>query len=131
MNDNTQSPDSPEAFLIIHGQIYPLSKKDINIGRGLLNDVVIQSEAVSRVHAQIKYEADQYVIFDDESTGGSFVNNSLVNRCVLHSGDVIRLADTQIMFMDNQSRISDHARTTTRGLDQSAISNKKEEDNDK
>ena len=61
------------------------------------NDIVISSDAVSRSHADIKFESGEYVLYDKNSTSGTFVNNKQITRCVLHSGDMVSLADERIV----------------------------------
>lgn len=54
---------------------------------------------VSRNHAKIIHENGLYVIYDLDSTGGTFVNNERVEKKVLSSGDIILLGAFPIMFM--------------------------------
>jgi pSer/pThr/pTyr-binding forkhead associated (FHA) protein len=89
------------AYLVINSQIFPLQRITTNIGRKLENDLVIQDALVSRLHAQIRYEDGQFVLYDMESTGGTFVNNKKVEHCVLYSGDIICLANMPLMFIND------------------------------
>jgi pSer/pThr/pTyr-binding forkhead associated (FHA) protein len=107
---------SEKVFLIINSQIYPLLTEVTTLGRKLSNDIVIQNELVSRDHAEIRYEHGQFVIYDKQSTGGSFVNNKRVDRCVLYSGDIISLADTQFMFVNNNSHLQSNESAVTKSL---------------
>jgi pSer/pThr/pTyr-binding forkhead associated (FHA) protein len=87
------------AFLIIGGtQIVPLNRSVINIGRRLDNHIVIDDPRVSRTHAQLRIVKDQFVLFDLNSSGGSFVNGQRANQAALHPGDVISLAGVSIIF---------------------------------
>jgi pSer/pThr/pTyr-binding forkhead associated (FHA) protein len=103
-------------FLIINRQIMPLQKQVTRIGRQLDNDIVLHEEYVSRAHAEIRFEDGRYVLYDLQSTGGTFVNSKHVDRCVLNSGDLISVANIQIMFVNSNPRLTGKAALTTRSL---------------
>ena len=86
------------------------------LGRQLDNDIVFNEEFVSRFHAEIRLEDGKYVLYDNESTSGTFVNSQKIDSCVLNSGDLISLASIQIMFVNNNARLVDKARGTTQSL---------------
>ena len=103
-------------FLIINRQMIPLGKKVTRIGRQLDNDVVFHEEAVSRFHAEIRYEDGKYVLYDNNSTTGTYVNSKRVDRCVLNSSDLISFSLVQAMFVNNNARLADIAMGTTQSL---------------
>jgi pSer/pThr/pTyr-binding forkhead associated (FHA) protein len=103
-------------FLIINRQMIPLEKKVTRIGRQLDNDVVFHEEAVSRFHAEIRYESGKYVLYDNSSTAGTCVNSKRVERCVLNSGDLISFSFIQVMFVNNNARLAGKAMGTTQNL---------------
>ena len=87
------------AFLIIGGtQIVPLNQSVINIGRRLDNHVVIDDPRVSRAHAQLRIIKERFVLFDLNSSGGTFVNGERADQSVLYPGDVINLAGVTLIF---------------------------------
>jgi hypothetical protein len=87
------------AFLIVGGtKIVPLNHSVINIGRRLDNHIVIDDPRVSRAHAQLRIVRDRFVIFDLNSSGGTFVNGERTDQCVLYPGDVISLAGVTLIF---------------------------------
>ena len=87
------------AFLIIEGvKVFPLKTPVINIGRRLDNQLVIDGPRVSRNHAQLRAINGRYVMFDLNSTGGTFVNGQRANQTVLYPGDVISLAGVALIF---------------------------------
>jgi len=110
------SPYPQSVFLIINQQVTPLTKEVTTFGRLFDNDIVLQSETVSRHHAEIHYVNGQYILVDKNSTSGTFVNGSRVVRCLLNSGDVLSLANIQIMFVNNNSKIADHSALATNKL---------------
>jgi pSer/pThr/pTyr-binding forkhead associated (FHA) protein len=87
------------AFLIVNGvQVFPLHQAVINIGRRLDNQLVIDDPRVSRTHAQLRVIRGKYILFDLNSTGGSYVNGQRVSRYNLNPGDVISLAGVALIF---------------------------------
>lgn len=111
-----EKSNSEKVYLIIDSQVYPILAEITTVGRKLSNDIVIKNEMVSRVHAEIRCEHGWYVVYDKQSTGGSFVNNKRVDRCVLFSGDIISLAGVQIMFINNNSHLQKNQNAVTKSL---------------
>lgn len=63
---------------------------DIVIGRKTECDICIDSILVSSVHARIVRKTGQWLLVDENSANGVYVNNNRVrNTCVLLPGDVI------------------------------------------
>jgi hypothetical protein len=87
------------AFLIVEGvKVFPLKLPVINIGRRLDNQLVIDDPRVSRNHAQLRAIKGRFVVFDLNSTGGTFVNGQRASQTVLYPGDVISLAGVALIF---------------------------------
>jgi pSer/pThr/pTyr-binding forkhead associated (FHA) protein len=87
------------AFFIFNGtQIIPLTKPVINIGRRLDNQVVIDDPRVSRNHAQVRIVKGRFVLFDLNSSGGTFINGQRASQSVLYPGDVVSLAGVTLIF---------------------------------
>jgi hypothetical protein len=117
-NSDGESSAIPEnAFLIVEGvKVYPLKQAVINIGRRLDNLVVVDDPRVSRNHAQLRAIKGRYVVFDLNSTGGTFVNGQRANQSVLYPGDVISLAGVALIFgQDNTLPRPDLADTSPLG----------------
>lgn len=87
------------AFLIVEGvKVHPLNESVVNIGRRLENQLVIDDPRVSRNHAQLRAIKGRFVLFDLNSTGGTFVNGQRTSQTVLYPGDVISLAGVALIF---------------------------------
>lgn len=87
------------AFLIVEGvKVFPLKQPVVNIGRRLDNQLVIDDPRVSRNHAQLRAIKGRFVVFDLNSTGGTFVNGQRASQTVLYPGDVISLAGVALIF---------------------------------
>src|SRR5260221_8197813 len=94
---NDTIPDN--AFLIIEGvKVHPLKESVVNIGRRLENHLVIDDPRISRNHAQLRAIKGRFVLFDLNSTGGTFVNGQRTSQTVLYPGDVISLAGVALIF---------------------------------
>ena len=87
------------AFLIVDGtRLFPLEQPVVNIGRRPDNHLVIDDARISRTHAQLRQVRGQYVIFDLDSSGGTWVNGKPVRQQALHPGDVIQLAGLPLVY---------------------------------
>jgi hypothetical protein len=86
------------AFLIVDGQVFPLNRTVINIGRRADNHLCLPDPRVSRAHAQIRAIRGQYVLFDLNSTGGTMVNGRRINQYTLKPGDVISLSSLPLIY---------------------------------
>jgi pSer/pThr/pTyr-binding forkhead associated (FHA) protein len=93
------------AFLAVEGQIFPLKRETIRIGRHRDNDFIVTESTVSRFHAEIRWEDGKYVIYDLDSTSGVYVNHKKVDRAVLHSGDMLELSNFPMIFVIDISEI--------------------------
>ncbi len=76
-----------------------LVKDELTIGRNPNCDLVIDSQGVSSHHATLKKEKGLYVIEDNNSTNGIFINGQRVNRHVLNYRDEIQLHDHVLKYM--------------------------------
>ncbi|WP_299026484.1 FHA domain-containing protein [uncultured Thermanaerothrix sp.] len=101
LSEPTQAREQPSkrAFLIVQGKdIFPLDESVISIGRHSDNLLVLPDLRVSRHHAQIRRVGERYVLFDLNSTGGTYVNGERVSRWELQPGDVISLAGVSLIY---------------------------------
>jgi predicted component of type VI protein secretion system len=81
---------------------WPLSKPVTSIGRWEDNDIVIDDRWISRYHARIRHERDQYILEDLGSKNGTIVNGRrIVEPVTLFDGDEIQLTPLrQFTFVD-------------------------------
>ena len=87
------------AFLIVDGMsIFHCDRNIINIGRRADNHLVLKDKRVSRKHAQIRTVNGRYVIFDLNSTGGTYLNGIRINQEILRPGDVISLSGLPLVY---------------------------------
>ena len=92
------------AFLLVGGKhVHPLTEPVVNIGRRVDNHLAIDDKRVSRLHAQLRIIDDKYVIFDLDSTGGTFVNDNVIQQHALETGDVISLAGVPLIYGQDEA----------------------------
>ena len=88
-----------DAFVIIDSvKVIPLTKPVINIGRRLENNIVIDDPRVSRNHAQMRAINGRYVLFDLNSTGGTYINGQKITQSIIYPGDVVSLAGVNMIY---------------------------------
>ena len=98
--------------------VITITKTVTNLGRRIDNDIVVDDARVSRQHAQIRYSPKGCILFDLNSTGGTYINDLRISQQKLRSGDVISLAGVVFIFgeevqYDTSSThgTSDHSKT--------------------
>jgi pSer/pThr/pTyr-binding forkhead associated (FHA) protein len=104
------------AYLILNAQAFPILKELTTIGRKLDNDLVIQDVLVSRHHAEIVQRDGAYFIRDKNSTGGTYLNNKRISEAQLFSNDLILLANTPLMFIQEDQKFKEKSNTPTDSL---------------
>ena len=71
------------------------------IGRSITNDIVLNSNLVSKEHADIIESDGSYFIIDKNSSNGTFVNGQIVDSNIeLLNGDIIEIGDYKIEFIE-------------------------------
>jgi serine phosphatase RsbU (regulator of sigma subunit) len=92
-----------------HIESVSLTEQPLLIGRAPTCQVILDSDTISREHARIDPEADgRYRIRDLGSRNKTHVCGQLVSETLLSSGDIIRLGDRVLEFVDdgaNRDRI--------------------------
>lgn len=99
--DETFDPENIPlgAYLILDGvKIIQLDQNLVKIGRNTDNQIILEDKRVSRQHALLRAINRQYVLFDLDSSGGTFVNGDRIHMRALHAGDVISLAGVPIVY---------------------------------
>jgi hypothetical protein len=92
-----------DAFLIVEGRTHiPLDRPLLTIGRRIDNDLVLDSPAISRRHAQIRWRYGRFVIFDLSRRGRTAVNEQPVTEHALQPGDLISLSDIPLIYAEGR-----------------------------
>jgi predicted component of type VI protein secretion system len=79
---------------------YAIEDRPITIGRLPDNTIPLDNLAVSGHHARIVEESGQYVLYDESSTNGTYVNGQKVARATLVNGDSIHVGRHVLTFVD-------------------------------
>jgi|GEM_PF-1637045 len=84
------------------GEQFELSSQTITLGRARDNDIPLSlDKEVSRRHAVIKLEGKRYVIQDQNSLNGTYVNNQRISSPQpLEDGDVIFIGVSDIIYQE-------------------------------
>jgi pSer/pThr/pTyr-binding forkhead associated (FHA) protein len=103
-NQGAEGSVPDNAFLIVDGtKVVPLNQSIITVGRSLDNVVVIDDPRVSRHHMQLRLINGHFVLFDLNSSGGTFLNGQRTNQAVMYAGDLISLAGVKLIFVHDVS----------------------------
>jgi pSer/pThr/pTyr-binding forkhead associated (FHA) protein len=91
-------------------QEYPLEKAETSIGRAPTSDILLSKDKLtSRRHATVTYENGNYVILDERSANGTFVNGQQLEEMTprtLHDGDHIGIGEHELVFQAYKSASS-------------------------
>ncbi|WP_101758303.1 FHA domain-containing protein [Oceanicoccus sp. KOV_DT_Chl] len=77
---------------------FKLNKDLLTVGRSPFNDIIIKASSVSAHHAEIEKIDDQWLVRDLGSSNGSFVNDCLIDECVLYSDDSLFFGEVELIF---------------------------------
>ena len=95
---NTQQFQN-EAFTLL---ILTPERREVTIGRLPENDLIIDDPQVSGIHARVRKADNRWVIYDQDTESGTFVNRQRVKVAELEDGDEI-LIGTNKVFLDGAS----------------------------
>jgi pSer/pThr/pTyr-binding forkhead associated (FHA) protein len=79
-------------------QEFPLEAETVSIGRDAAADIVIDEPLISRLHAEIVRQGEDYLVRDLGSTNLTRVNDCVITRSHLHNGDELRFARARFVF---------------------------------
>lgn len=79
------------------GMAFPL-KGTASFGRAESNTVTIRDAKVSRQHAQLQQQGNEYILIDLNSSNGTYVNGERIEEYVLSNGDEIMIGDCVMQF---------------------------------
>ena len=83
-------------------QEYALEKPEVSIGRAPSSDILLSKDKLtSRRHATVRYEENKYVLYDERSANGTFVNGQQLEEMtprVLEDGDHVGIGEHELIF---------------------------------
>ncbi len=94
VKSNSQNADS----------IVELNRPRVTIGRSARNDLWTDDPFTSRLHAEIRQRGDGFWLSDMGSANGTYFNSvRLTTSVVLRDRDVVRVGETEIIFIENEA----------------------------
>jgi DNA-binding response OmpR family regulator len=86
-------------------QEFPLSAEHVTLGRAAECDIVLEGRLISRQHASIRRDGQNYILEDLGSHNGTTVNGRRIGEpWTLHDGDQIDLGGVgRLTFVDNDA----------------------------
>lgn len=98
-------PKSTVTFQVLEGidkgRVFRELPTPLTVGREEGNVLRLNDERVSRFHAKVQLDEDDYILTDLESTNGTKVNGSIVNIRRLRFGDRVSVGRSILMFGSN------------------------------
>lgn len=87
------------------GRRFYLTGPEHVIGRNPDVDIYLPDESISRSHARVILRNDGYLLQDMDSKNGTFLNDTRVHECPLHTGDEITVGNHALHFLYETIRI--------------------------
>ncbi len=82
------------------GRIFEVRKDRLTIGRSRESDIFLEDLAVSRLHTTVaRDDQNRYILRDENSANGTYVNGQRVSEHVLEEGDEIQVGQTVLAFV--------------------------------
>src|SRR5688500_15905205 len=86
-------------------QEWSFDKEEIRIGSMEDNDVVLGDDTVSRYHCRITQEDNGYVLFDQRSTNGTFINRVRIREAFLKPNSIVSVGQSQLRFNAREEEV--------------------------
>ncbi|CAN5208443.1 hypothetical protein BH11MYX1_BH11MYX1_45730 [soil metagenome] len=86
-------------------QEWVFDKEEIRIGSMEDNDIVLADDTVSRYHCRIVQDDTSYILVDNASTNGTFVNKVRVREAFLKPGCTIGVGQSQLKFNAREEEV--------------------------
>jgi DNA-binding NtrC family response regulator len=87
------------------GKKITLDRNVSKVGKRDTNDLILKDKAISRLHFEIEYTADSFLLRDMGSTNGTFLNGSKVKEAYLTPGDLIKAGNTTLEFVSFDEKV--------------------------
>jgi DNA-binding NtrC family response regulator len=79
------------------GQAFPIGQS-LRIGKAPDNDVVLDHPTVSRNHLTVRRQGDTFLVQDQGSTNGTFIDGAQIKEGFLRAGALLEVGDVQLRF---------------------------------
>ena len=84
---------------------WTFDKEEIRLGSMDDNDVILNDDTVSRYHCRIVQEDTGYVLIDQRSTNGTFINKVRVREAFLKPGSIVSVGQSQLRFNAREEEV--------------------------
>jgi len=84
---------------------WTFDKEEVRIGSMDDNDVVLGDDTVSRYHCRITQEDNGYVLLDQRSTNGTFINKVRIREAFLKPGSIVSVGQSQLRFNAREEEV--------------------------
>ncbi|MSO44511.1 MAG: FHA domain-containing protein [Thermoleophilia bacterium] len=82
------------------GEVFPLTKPVTTVGRSPGCDIFLDDITVSRLHAEVREGVEGFVLVDDGSTNGTYVNRRLIVAPeILADRDEVQVGKFRLVFI--------------------------------
>ena len=88
------------------GQEWSFDREEVTIGAMEDNDVVVPDNTVSRYHCRIVQDDSGYVLVDQQSTNGTFINGVRIREGYLKPGCTVEVGQKQLLFNAREEKVT-------------------------
>lgn len=81
------------------GTYFVLEKNVTRVGRHPDSDIFLDDITVSRRHAEFRTAGDRYLVVDDGSLNGTYVNKERIDEARLSTGDEVQIGKYKMIFV--------------------------------
>ncbi|PAB58594.1 FHA domain-containing protein [Anaeromicrobium sediminis] len=86
-------------------EVYPLDKT-MSIGRKNDNHITIKDPTISNYQAKIVLNEDYFLIKDENSANGTFINGEkIIDTVMLQNGDRIKMGQVEFLYVDTVKEV--------------------------
>jgi pSer/pThr/pTyr-binding forkhead associated (FHA) protein len=102
-----QASNSEKSMVIIargpnKGSRFLITSSGVNIGRASGCDIFLDDITVSRQHAKIAKNGDEFVLTDEGSLNGTYFENESISKRSLMSGDEFQIGKFHLLFIGSK-----------------------------
>ncbi|MFN0247802.1 MAG: sigma 54-interacting transcriptional regulator [Kofleriaceae bacterium] len=84
---------------------WTFDKEEIRIGSMDDNDIVLNDDTVSRYHCKIIQDDTGYILVDNRSTNGTFINKVRIREGFLKPGCIVAVGQSQVKFNAREEEV--------------------------
>ena len=81
------------------GSRFLVTAEGVSVGRSTSSSIFLDDVTVSRTHATISKQGNSFVLKDEGSLNGTYINNISVTEHVLVSGDEFQIGKFHLLFV--------------------------------